>query len=434
MRAIANFGLTNAARFLIMGHRLERAVLWFCVGMLIVHAYLLWSVRKQVLAGYPDFTAFYAAGRTVRDGRGKHLYDASEQWRTQQQVVQFGHVRDVPLPYLRPPFEALLFVPLTFLPYSQAYLLWNAVGLSIVLGIPLLLRRRIQALQQIPPWLPTLLPFTFTPLFLALLQGQDSILLLLSYTLTYLALSEAEDFRAGCWLGLGLFKPHLVVPVVAILLLQGKRRFALGFLSVAAALFVVSLAVIGWPEILRYPGYVWWLEQHSGRGILPRDTPNLRGIEEGLLAGLLAPWRIILLVSISSIAVILWAARRPGLIRGGNNALNLDFSQAMVATFLVSYHAFAYDLSMMLLPILLLLALRLANHSNANAWSGIALTGPIVLLLFAPIFLLLWLPFHTMNLVAIVLLLWMWGMSREISRLQDATPPDGTVTRAIPVI
>jgi hypothetical protein len=418
-----------------MDRRLEHIVIFFFLGMLMIHGYVFWSVRDMVIAGYPDFTSFYGAGKTLREGRGTQLYDAGEQWRVQQEFASRVRIRYAPLPYLRPPFEALLFVPLTLLPYSQAYLLWNAAGLCIALGIPLLLRRRIQALRQFPSWLLVMLPLAFTPLFLALIQGQDSVLLLLFYSLAYLALTKAEDFRAGCWLGLGLFKPQLVIPFAAILLLQGKRRVALGFFSVAGVLFFVSVALVGWSEIIRYPGYVWLLEQHTGREVLPRDTPNLRGLVEGFCSGLVPTWAILLLVSISSVAVVVWAAQRHSSIIGnGNRITNLVFSQAMVATFLVSYHAFGYDLSVMLLPIFLLIGFVLANNWRASEWSGVALTGPIALLLFAPIFLLLWLPFHAMNLVALVLLLWMWGMSRKISRLHGVIPPVQSGTHAIGAI
>lgn len=407
-------------RFSAMSHRLEHVVILFFVGMLIVHGCVFWSVRELVREGYPDFTSFYAAGKTVREGRGSQLYDDREQWRTQQEFAPRVRIRRAALPYLRPPFEALLFVPLTLLPYSQAYLLWNAVSLCAVLAVPFLLRRRIPTLKPFPPWQLALLPLAFTPVFLALLQGQDSILLLLFYSLAYLALGRTADFRAGCWLGMGLFKPHLVIPFVGILLLQGRRKVGLGFLSVAAVLFFTSLVVVGWPELLRYPGYIWWLEQHTGRGlVLPRDTPNLRGLVEGFLSPLLPTWAILLLVSVLSVAVISWAAtRRPGL-RGGNTGVHdLDFSQALVATFLVSYHAFAYDLSIMLLPILLLVAWVLANSRKTHGWPGVALKGPIVVLLFGPVFPLLWLRLHTMNLLAVVLLLWMWGISLESSRLR----------------
>jgi hypothetical protein len=407
-----------------MSHKLEHAVILFFVGMVVIHGCVVWSVRGLVLAGYPDFTSFYGAGETVRQGRGDLLYDAGEQWRIQQEFAPRVRIRRAALPYLRPPFEALIFVPFTLRPYSQAYVLWNSISLCVAMAVPFLLRRQIPVLRQLSPWVLWLLPLAFSPVFLALLQGQDSILVLFFYTLAYLALRDASDFRAGCWLGLGLIKPHLVIPFVVILLLQGRKKVALGFLSVAVVLFFISVAVIGWPELLRYPAYIWSLEQHTGRGlVLPQDTPNLRGLVEGLLSRLLPTWAIILLVSIFSVAVILWATvERPRPLDGSGGVSDLVLSQAMVATFLVSYHAFAYDLSVMLLPIILLVAFILANNLKIEGWAGIALIAPIVVLLFGPVFPVLWLRFHVMNLLAVVLLLWMWGISMAISRLRTQAP------------
>ncbi len=408
-----------------MSHRLEHGVILFFVGMVVIHGCVFWNVRKLVLAGYPDFTSFYGAGETVRQGHGNLLYDASEQWRVQQEFASRVRIRRAALPYLRPPFEALIFVPLTLRPYSQAYFLWNSIGLGAVLAVPFLLRRRIPLLRQLSPWMLGLLPLAFSPVFLALLQGQDSILLLLFYTLACLALREASDFRAGCWLGLGLVKPHLVIPFVAILLLRGRKKVALGFLSVAAVLFFISVGVIGWAQLLHYPAYIWSLEQHTGRGlVLPQDTPNLRGLVEELLSSFVPTWAILLLVSIFSVAVVSWAAvQRPRPANGSDSVSDLVLSQAIVATFLVSYHAFAYDLSVMLLPIILLVASILANNLKIEGWAGIALIAPIVVLLFGPVFPVLWLRFHAMNLLALVLLLWMWGISMAISRLRAQAPP-----------
>jgi Glycosyltransferase family 87 len=420
-----------------MSPRLKRAVTLFFVGMLVVHACVFWNVRKLLFEGYPDFTSFYGAGKTIREGHGSRLYDANEQWRVQQEFAPRVSIRKAPLPYLRPPFEALLFVPLTLRPYAQAYFLWNAMSLCAALAVPFLLRRRIPALKEISPWLLVLLPLAFTPVFMALIQGQDSILLLFCYTLAYLTLRRAADFGAGCWLGLGLVKPHLVIPFVAILLLQGRRKVALGFLSVAALLFFVSLAIVGWHELIRYPGYLWWLEHHTGRGlVLPRDTPNLRGLADGFLSSILPSPAIALLVGFFSLAVIFWAAsqRTPASGNNSDRAFDLVFSQAIVATFLVSFHAFAYDLSLMLLPIILLVAFLLTNNWKIYGWSRIALIGPIAVLLFGPVYPFLWLRFDLMNLLAIVLLLWMWGISLEISRLRPLTPPIYSGTQAVPTV
>jgi hypothetical protein len=80
----------------------------------------------------------------------------------------------------------------------------------------------------------------------------------------------------------------------------------------------------------------------------------------------------------------------------------------------VSYHAFAYDLSLLLLPIFMLLLATEWGRTRGFVW--IALFGPGVVLLFGPIFPVLWLRWHALSLIAIVLLIWLWGMDREMVR------------------
>ena len=334
-----------------MGHKLSHAAIWFLVAMVFVECGIAWSMRGKVLSGYADFTAFYGAGQTVRQGQGSRLYDPQEQWRVQQEFAKDVAIRQGPLPYLRLPFEALLFVPFTFFPYSAAYVGWVLLNLGVVIAVALFIRQHLGPLQKFPPWLPVLVALAFVPVFLTLLQGQDSVLLLLFYSLAYVALREGADFRAGCWLGLGLIKPHLVLPFVAIAFLRGKPKLAYGFLLVAVLLLLVSLGVVGQSGFLRYPGYLWELEQHTERGLVqPRDNPNLRGLVEGFGARLASPAAITGTIAILSAGLLVWVCVRSRKISDGRVA-DLVFCQAVIASVLVSYHAFAYDLSLLLLPI-----------------------------------------------------------------------------------
>lgn len=400
-----------------MSNRLSHAAIWFLVTMVIVESGIAWNLRGMLAAGYADFTAFYASGQTVRQGQGNRLYEPQEQWRVQQQFARNVAIRQGPLPYLRLPFEALLFVPFTFLPYSAAYVVWLLLNLGVVIAIALFLRRQLMPLREFPAWLPVLVALAFIPVFLTLLQGQDSILLLLFYSLAYVALQEGTDLRAGCWLGLGLIKPHLVLPFVVIGFVHGKRRLAAGFLLVTVVLLVVSLGVVGWSGFLRYPGYLWELEQHSERGLVqPRDNPNLRGLVEGFGSGLASSPVITGVIAILSAGLVVWVIVRGRKHTSGGRIVDLIFCQALVASLLVSYHAFAYDLSVLLLPIFLLMTEWGGGLRGFARW---ALLGPGVLLLFGPIFLLLWLRWHALSVIAIVLLVWMWGLDREIAGTRE---------------
>src|SRR5580704_1460680 len=398
-----------------MNNRLRHGAICFLVAMVIVEAGVAWNLRGMLAAGYADFTAFYTAGKLVRQGQGSRLYDPQEQWRVQQEFAGDVAIRQRPLPYLRLPFEALLFVPFTFLPYSAAYVVWVLLNFGVVISFALFLRKELKSLHEIPAWVPVLVALAFVPVFLTLLQGQDSIFLLLFYSLAYVALREGADFRAGCWLGLGLIKPHLVLPFVAIAFLRGKGKLACGFLLVAIVLLLVSLGVVGWSGFLRYPGYLWELERHTERGLVqPRDNPNLRGLVEGFGLGLAPSPVITSVVIVLSAALVVWVWVR-GRKASGDRIAGLIFCQAVLVSVLVSYHAFAYDLSLLLLPIFLLMT---EWCDGPRGVARVALLGPGLLLLFGPIFPLLWLRWHALSLIAIVLLVWMWGMDREIARAQ----------------
>src|SRR5271154_5150300 len=139
-----------------MSNRLSRAAMWFLVATVIVEAGIGWNLRSMLASGYADFTAFDTAGELVRQGQGSRLYDPQEQWRVQQEFASEVAIRQGPLPYLRLPFEALLFVPFTFLPYPAAYTVWVLLNLGVVIALALFLRRQLVPLQKFPAWLPVL--------------------------------------------------------------------------------------------------------------------------------------------------------------------------------------------------------------------------------------------------------------------------------------
>src|SRR4029077_20601165 len=206
----------------------------FLTGMFLLHALLFWSLREKIRQGYSDFSIFYTAGMIFRQGHADRLYDTGLQFRIQREFASQVYIRQGALPCNHPPFEAVLFAPLAGLSYTAAYTAWDLLNLAILAALPFLLRSYVPLLQRYPTILWWLAMLAFFPVFAALLQGQDSILLLLIFSLTYIAFRKNQEFAVGCWLGLGLFRFHLVLPLMLILLLHRKRKALLGFLLVAA--------------------------------------------------------------------------------------------------------------------------------------------------------------------------------------------------------
>lgn len=402
--------------------KLQLAGALWLVSTLLIHALILWNTRDLVGKGYPDFTIYFTAGTMVRRGLGRELYDDAKQLGIQREFSSLGANRSGLLPFNHPPFEALLFVPLTYFSYRTAYFLWCAVNLTILATLPVMLRPHIPLLGRLPAPLWTLATLAFLPVFIALLQGQDSILLLLIYVLTFVELKTERFASAGACLAFGLFKFHLVLPLLALLLIREQqvarqRKMLLGFVGIAALLLVISIAIVGIPQIASYPRYVLGLESTLASGaIQPSDMPNLRGLLYLIAPGLPhLNWLIILLSAIVFL-IAAWLARSYD-----SGTRGLVFSLLVLTAVLVSYHCLEHDLSILALPVALL-AQWLETGGTASRWSRFAVLAGWMALLFSPLQLVLLMRYHSLGWMSLALLVCFAGLVGELRsrRLQLA--------------
>jgi len=382
-----------------------RFVLTACLlGTTLLHILVFWLAWSDVVAGRPDFSIFYTAGLMLRRGQGPELYDNRLQWQTQREFTSAMPARQGPLPYNHPPFEAVLCVPLTYLSYFHAYVVWAMLNLLLLAGIVLILRPDLPRLCGTLPWLPLLAAVGFYPIAVALMQGQDSILLLALYTLAYAALRRGHDAEAGVWLGLGLFKFHLVLPFVFVLLLRRRWRALTGFLVSGIAVGLISLGLVGWRELLYYPRYVWEVNRHPPIDVIvPANMANLRGLILGWSWGpLVLPW-LNAAVFAASVGMLCWAAAQWDPAGRDNETTWINgFSISMIATILVSYHGYNQDMSILFLPALLWFEQLLAGRVEGRY--RLALEFCLGALFLSPLHVILTLHYGHQNLFALVLL------------------------------
>jgi Glycosyltransferase family 87 len=393
---------------------LKRVGLLYLASILFLHALVLWNARSLILKGYPDFTIYYTAGTMVRQGLGPSLYDDVMQFKVQQQFAPDVATRLAALPFNHPPFETILFLPFTYLSYRAAFLLWGAANLAMLAALPNLLRPHVLMLQSWPAPVWTLLSLAFFPIFFALLQGQDAILLLFLYALVFVSLKRGRLISAGAWLACGLFKFHLVLPFLFLLLLvRGKRKVLQGFLPVAAILACLSLATVGVRPLIAYPRYVLGLEATMARGaIMPSDMPNLRGLLHLMAAH--APHFESLVVVLSLVLFVLaaWISYSPGDENSGRTD-DLKFSLVLLATVLVSYHGLGYDLCVLMLPILLLVG-HLKTEAGPLPWTRVLLIAGLVILFFSPLQIVLLMRYSRLALLGWAVLLCFVGAAGEL--------------------
>lgn len=349
-----------------------------------------------------DFPDFYCAARMLADGHGRQLYDAAV-----QREYQARYAARVGTLYIHPPFEALLYLVVAWLPLRRAYWLWSLLNVAFLALAAWRLSK-----EALFPWDWRLLLaawLTFVPALLCLVQGQDSLLLLLVLIFALAALRSGRVFAAGCWLGLGLFKFQLVVPLAVVLILSygksSRARLVEGFGLIAIALAGLSAAICGWPVFTIYPRFLLHLRTQPFAGIVPEAMANFRGLAFLLFRRDQSPWAVVAVSIVSAWALAqtlgywrharLAAYRGPetrGLAASRPDEFDLAFANAVLFALLVSYHLNPHDLSLLLLPISLLLhhaLVRAPRELNLRDWTTLGL----LTILFLP-------PLHVWTLKA----------------------------------
>ena len=393
----------------------------------ILLSYLLVTPRVYDYPEGSDFSTFYTAGKIVRRGQSQRLYDWALQTRVQSEFSRATVLRGRALPYLRPPFEALLFVPLSYLPYRTAFGVWIALcGLFVGLSA-MFLRSRIPDAPAIPWWLYYPAIFSFGPIAHGFALGQDCALVLFLFAWILICLHEGKDFRAGCLLGLALIKFQLVLPLLFVFMVKKQFRTLAGFSSVAALLAAVGVWLLGWEGILGYATYLWQLNQRPlAAGIWPSMMPSIRGLAQGW-GDMHSSVGLDLLVGMLSFVLLIWAAMQwDTTAPRRSRCYRVGISICFFATLLAGYHASGYDMSL-LFPVVLYAANSGWYDRELDVRTrGILLLGS-ALLLCAPLYLVL-ARHGQVNLLAVAVLVLVWGYSRTIR----VGLPESAVVPALP--
>ncbi|MGC2108418.1 MAG: glycosyltransferase family 87 protein [Candidatus Korobacteraceae bacterium] len=330
-------------------------------------------LRPVVLRTNPtvDFSCYYRSGKMVVSGAAAKIYDVSAQRqydRELQKEIAPGKWLEY-RPFNYPPFVLLVFAPLSLLPYHQAELAWYSLNAAMLLSLPftmlgILGRGKLLAYAVVAPAL-------FLPTEFALIQGQSSIMVLLALGLVIAKLVEGNEGSAGCALAIAMWKPQLALPMLVALVFAARWRAVAGFLGASVALFLASASMLGVRTTLGFPEAVLQfrrLPQGSG-GDYPLAMPNIRGISYLLLRtrfpdGILQP-----LILVFSLALIILAA----IAFKTQASRNLGLACALVVTVTVmtSYHCYLHDLSLLILPFLLVAAD--VRWRGISAWPMVAL-------------------------------------------------------------
>ncbi len=323
---------------------------------------LVWIVYLPVaLRGDADFRAFYSAGYMVRSGQGGQLYDSQA-----LKAVQDARISRSAglLPYTHPPFETLLFAPFSIFPYRGAYLIFLGLNLTCLLICYRLLRKKLWLAGAAWNWLPLLLFINFMPVAAALMQGQDSLILLLLLSAAFVQIGRGNDLIAGSLLGLSLFRFQILLPIAFLFFLWRKWHLLASMAVLALFVFTLSIFVSGAEGIRQYLRFIYTmgvkLAATSQVGYVPvAAMPNLRGLL--LSAFHLRSGSTLLAVTLAASLLLIFLAAWAG----HSASADWQLSIAITVAALVGYHMLTHDLCILLIP----MAMLLDEHDARGLWN-----------------------------------------------------------------
>ncbi len=298
-----------------------------------------------------DFVQYWAAGRVSL--LGGNPYDPAQLLPWQHQAGRTTYVSGTATMVWNPPWAMLLLMPFAALPYPTARILWFGVSFVLLAVSSLWIWRRYGGSER-TRWRAWVIAFTFMPALIMLRVGQIGVFLLVGVVGVLQAVAQRQWLCLGAWLVLLSIKPQLIylLPVVLLVWLVERRQG----LPVLSGMVVLAVAI----------GAVWMVNpaimQHYVTALMTYPpvawaTPTLGSVLR-LIFGPDRFW-LPLLPTIAGLAwtVIQWWRRR----RAWNWEAELPL--LVFVSLLTTLYTWTYDLVLLLLPIIALLARRLGQEA-----------------------------------------------------------------------
>ena len=313
------------------------------------------SVESSRTAPYGgDFLQEWVGGQILlSDQRGK-LYDTEFFGNRQHDPSTLGfHWNEASYyPPIYPPGYYLAVSPLSQIPYQTAAVVWLVGSLVCLFLVFYLVARHHPMGEHVWIW-GSLLAAAFAPVLFSLNIGHKSMLILLVLTSTYLLLYHKKSFWAGLVLGVIAFKPHFILLLAVMMLLQRDWRFV-GGLAVSGIGWLLLCVCAGPFLLLDYvtmlAGTTDYTQQGGYQLTMAHGLVSSSELSLGWLIGSFSKW-VGRLAAMGVVIALAMALRRK--VDSRSAAFAAWFSAIVIATVLVSPHFYQYDLAILVLPLLL---------------------------------------------------------------------------------
>ncbi len=328
----------------------------------------------QARSRFPDFMMYYMAGELVRSSARESIYSPEQQLQVFNRLL--APTRAAKCHFLQyPPFFFVMLAPLSVWPYQVAERVWqfSLTFLGITALVVFMSRRMRAAPRQIA--FTVLAGLCSAPMWIAIVVGQASWLILALFSMFFLFLLERKAPAAGAFLSLSTIKPQYAA-LLATAALSGRRFKLVAFAALfELGLLVLSCCVVGWQNVLTYPSILFHAETTADySGVYPQYMIGVRGLLSSFLEPRLAlvSSTVLMLPALAAI-YCLW---KVSLKAKDQEVDNWVVALTVLLCLIFSPHIHIYDDTLLLLPA----ALTLVKIEPAGTSDGaIARTAPYLL-------------------------------------------------------
>jgi hypothetical protein len=320
------------------------AVIAFCAFWTLLGSIMLPGARLH------DFLNLYSGASLARDGvfAAMHIPEVQLQ-REREYAPQLPEL----VPFVRPPFYALLLAPLAWLPFGTAFWAWLGIQAAVLAGNWVWAFRR---------WGADALIFgsMYLPIALGIAHGQDCVLILAIILGSYAAAARGQHFLSGVILGAGLIKFHLFLLWPVMLLIQRRWKMLAGACAAVTVEFLVSVLLAGPGGLLKYVALLR-MPSLSHLNPSPELMIDARSIALNFRADNLG---VTGLLTAAAVVLTIAACWRAPLWRA--------VAAASAGSLLVAPHVYGYDAGLLLVG--LWLAMFESGTTNEARWPRITAT------------------------------------------------------------
>ena len=327
-----------------------------------------------------DFLFYYSIGRVARDHGLGAVYNLDFQSVEQAKVTGLPvGTQQIFLPN-HPPFINPVVMFLSGLDYRQAYLGFVAfLFLLVGLGLPPLGNALKQVgWPRIHIYLALAGVFLFEPLYISVLKGQDSALLLLGGLLWFAGWMRKDDRLAGLGLSLTLIRPQIALVLALPFLFQQRKVFG-WFCVGAVVLGIYCLLQVGWTGALDYFHILTTSAGGEGYGLAESAMFNITGLllrlAPNMGLGLVHSigWSLFAFVLVG--LCVLWGLSRSIGYR--------HIALAVILSLVAAPHLHYHDLTLLVIPLIGLGIILVKTNRLAGAGAAALPMAVSVILLFS---------------------------------------------------